>query len=362
MRQNNLKIKSKESIIDLTEREKLVLRSIVQLHISTAQPVGSRFLSKHLENKLKLSPATIRNIMCELEDKELLQQTHISSGRIPTDRGYRFYIDSLLPHVKPTERDFSKIEEEFKKVDSANFEDVLKIASKVLGFLSKYISIIVIPEIQDITVQKLEIIKLSSKNLLFILALNSNFVETLTIEAEFEIDENQVESVSSYINEKISGKSLRFIYENFFNLIEETEIKDFPIIKLFFNFFDRIYNNLLEQERTLIFGAKNLLEYPEFQEPEHIKRMMTLIEDSNLILKVLNKFYYQMDSSLQILIGRETENELLYDFSIIASPYWITNVVGYIGLLGPKRMNYPKVIRLVEVISKVVSQNFAHSS
>ncbi|MCX7909563.1 MAG: heat-inducible transcriptional repressor HrcA [Ignavibacteria bacterium] len=361
MKPNLLKIKTKEAVVSLNERESLVLRAIVQLHISTAQPIGSRLLSKYLENKLKLSPASIRNIMSELEEMELLQQTHISSGRIPTDKGYRYYIDTILPQVKPTEKEIRKIEQEFKKAETTNIENILKVASKILGFLSKYLSIIIIPEIQNITVEKLEIFPLTGNRLLFVLALNSNLVETLTIEAEFDIEESQIESIVNHINEKISGKSLKFIYENFYYLIEETDYKESPIINLFFNFFDKIYNNLLEQERTMISGVKYLLDYPEFQEPQHIKRMITILENSDLILKVLNKFSNQDSPRLKILIGTETENELLYDFSIIASPYWITNAIGYIGLLGPKRMNYPKVIKLVDVISKVISQNYIQS-
>lgn len=360
MKPNLYRIKSKESTVTLHEREQLVLRTIVQLHISTAQPVGSRLVAKYLENKLNLSPASIRNIMCELEEQDFLQQTHVSSGRIPTDKGYRFYIDSILPKVRPNEREIQKIEEELKKIDTSNVEELLRTASKVLGFLSKYLSIIVIPEIQNITIQKLEILPLSSNRLLFVLALNSNFVETLTIEADFDIVEDEIDSVVRYVNEKIAGKPLRFVYENFYDLIETPELRESPVIQLFVNFFDKIYNNILEQERTLISGAKNLLQYPEFQQPDYIQRMITLLENSNLILNVLQKFYNDDNSSIKILIGSETDNELLFDFSIIASPYWVTSSVGYIGLLGPKRMNYPKVIRLVDVVSKIISRNLSN--
>jgi heat-inducible transcriptional repressor len=267
-----------------------------------------------------------------------------------------------LPKVKPSEREFQKIEGELKNVDTSNLEELLKTASKVLGFLSKYLSIIVIPEIQSITIEKLEIFPLTSNRLLFVLALNSNFVETLTIEADFEIDKVQIKSVVGYVNEKISGKPLRFAYENFKNLIETFEFKESPIIQLFINFFDKIYNNILEQDRTLISGAKYLLQYPELQQPNYVKRMIALIENSNLILNVLKKFYHEDNQSVKIFIGSETENELLFDFSLIVSPYWVTSSVGYIGLLGPKRMNYPKVIRLVEVVSKVISRNLSRLS
>lgn len=362
MKPNLIKIKQKEEEITLSDRERMVLKTIIQLHISTAQPIGSRLVAKYLEHKLKLSPATIRNIMCDLEEKELLQQPHISSGRIPTDKGYRIYINSLLPQVRTTERDIKKIEEAFMKTEATSLEEILKTGLKILGILSKYLNIIIIPELQQITVEKLEIFPLTSNKLLFVLALNSNFVETLTIETEFEIDEQIIDDVVSYVNERISGKPIKFIYENFKDMIDSYEIKDSPIIQLVINFFDKIYYNLQEHERTMISGVNNLLLYPEFQEPEHIKRMINLLENSELIYKVLSQTHSSDEANIKILIGSETQTEILYDFSIIASPYWVTNAIGYIGLLGPKRMNYPRVIKLVDAISRVISQNVAQFS
>lgn len=362
MKTNFVKIKKKDSSIELNEREHLVLKAIVHLHILTAQPIGSRLVAKYLEKKLNLSPATIRNVMFELEEMELLEQTHISSGRIPTDRGYRVYINSLLPQVKPSVREFQKIQEEFQKTESTSIEDTLKTASKILGYLSKYLSIIIVPSIQDIKVEKIDIVQLSSKRLLFVLALNSNIVETLTIETDIEINKEQIDKVVGILNEKVAGKSLKFINENFTNLIETFELKDLPIFHLFINFFDKFFTAFLEQERTMISGIKYLLRYPEFQEPEHIRKMIFLSENSDLLLKILLPRFEEDDKfNVKVLIGSETQNELFYDYSFVASPYWITNSVGYIGLLGPKRMHYPRVIRLVNAISKVISQNLAQS-
>ncbi len=362
MKTNIVKIKTKSSSIELSEREQLVLKAIVHLHILTAQPIGSRLVAKYLEKKLNLSPATIRNVMFELEEMELLEQTHISSGRIPTDKGYRVYINALLPQVKPSARELKKIQEELQKTEVTSIEDTLKTASKILGHLSKYLSIIIIPSIQDITVEKIDIVQLSTKRLLFVLALNSNFVETLTIETDIEINKEQIESVVGILNEKIAGKSLKFINENFTNLIETFESKELPIFHIFINFFDKIYNTLMEQERTMISGIKYLLQYPEFQEPEHIKKIISLLENSELILNILPLFEEDKNLNVKVLIGSEIHNELFCNYSLVASPYWITNSVGYIGLLGPKRMHYPKVIRLVNAISKVISQNLAQSS
>ncbi|MCX7880393.1 MAG: heat-inducible transcriptional repressor HrcA [Ignavibacteria bacterium] len=342
----------------MKDREKIVLRAVVQLYINTATPVGSRLVSKYLSKSLNLSSATIRNIMSELEGMDLLAQTHISSGRIPTDKGYRIYIDNLIPHRQLSEREVKKLEEEFRRCEPTTIEDVLKIASRVLGLISKYLSIVVIPEIQNIIVEKFQIFQLYANRLFFVLVFNSNIIQTLTIETDFEIKEQQIQSVIEYINSRISGKPLRYIYENFRNLVAEHEEKDSPLLQLVVTVFDKFYSNIVEQEKTFIAGTKNLLRHPEFSNPENVKKVILLLEETGKITQVLKKFDDGMQTT-KILIGKETESELFYDYSIVASPYWLNNAVGYIGLLGPKRMHYSKVISLVEYTSKFIEKNFS---
>ncbi len=358
MKPNIVNVNKNTSSIELTERNKIVLKAVVQLYITNAQPVGSRLLSRCLENRLKLSPASIRNILYELEEMELLEQPHSSSGRIPTDKGYRYFIDSLLVQRKPTEREIRKIQEELNKIEPSNIEDILKTASKVLGLISKYLSIVIVPEIQNISVEKIELITISSNRLLCVLALNSNIIQTLTIDTNFDLEDSKIEQVTEYVNSKISGKTLKFIHDNFATLFSESEIQDTPVIQLIINAFDKIFDNLQEQDRAFVAGVKNLLRYPEFQDPYQFKNMITLLENTQTILNVINQFK-KNNPDLTILIGSETRNELLLDYSIVASPYWVRNAFGYIGLLGPKRMNYSKVITLVEFLSEYLSQNFA---
>ncbi len=358
MKPNIGKINKNLTTIELTERSKIVLKAVVQLYITNAQPVGSRLVSRYLENRLKLSPASIRNILCELEEMDLLEQTHSSSGRIPTDKGYRYFIDSLLVQRKPSEREIRKIQEELNKIEPSNLDDILKTASKVLGLISKYLSIVIVPEIQNISVAKIELIPITSNRLLCVLALNSNIIQTLTIDSNFDLEESKIDQVSEYVNSKISGKTLKFIHDNFSSLFSESEFKDTPVIQLIINAFDKIYDSLQEQDRAFVAGARNLLQYPEFQDSYQIKNVITLLENTQTILNVINQFK-KNNPNLTILIGSETRNELLLNYSIVASPYWVRNTFGYIGLLGPKRMNYSKVITLVEFLSEYLSQNFA---
>ncbi len=343
--------------IELTERERLVLKSIIHLFISTAEPIGSRVVAKYLQKQLNLSPASIRNVMAELEEYGYLTQTHTSSGRIPTDRGYRYYVDSLIHFRKPSEWEIKIIDEEFKKVEPQNTDEVLKTASKALGFLSKYLSVVIVPGIQNIKIAKIDIFEIISGKLLFVFALESNIVRTLTIEANFEIDKEKISEITSIINERVSGMSLNYVYENFSDIISDSEIKETSLVRLFVNLIGKMVTTFDEKDRALFAGTNYLLKYPEFEDPNKIRNIIQIIENADIVVKLLEQ-WKNANSTLTILIGTETSNEYMEDYSLVASQYNLWNTMGMIGLIGPKRMNYSKVITLVDYISKFISQNY----
>lgn len=355
MRKSKFNIHPKSNKIILDKRTQIILKAIIHLYISTAQPISSRLVAKYLYSQLKLSPATIRNVMAELEEFDLISHPHTFSGRIPTDLGYRYYVDSLIQYRKPSEREISIFKNEFEKIEPQNLEDILFTASKILGLLSKYLSIVIIPEIQNITIEKIDIVPLPSKRLLFVLALESNIIRTLTIEVKEEIDESRLQEVVSFINERISGKSLSFVYSNFTSMISDHSLKETPIIKLFITLFDKLFVNLNDEEKAKISGTQYLLRYPEFSEPEFLKNIFKIIDDAEIIVKIL-KDKAQLNQNVTVLIGSETQTQLLENYSLIATRYLLSNSSGIIGLLGPKRMNYQKVINLVNFTSKFLSQ------
>lgn len=197
-----------ENEYNLSDREKSILTKIVHLYILNATPIGSRNLSKYLKDELDLSPATIRNVMADLEELDYIKHPHTSAGRIPTDKGYRFYVDTLNKYDLLDHLDIPSLKDNIKE---GEVESVLKNASKLLGMLSKYLGVVQIPIITDLIVQKIDIVPVSSNRLLIIIALDSNIVRTVTLEAEFDIENEKLKDIISYINEKITGKPLRFL-------------------------------------------------------------------------------------------------------------------------------------------------------
>lgn len=355
MRGSKFNTYSKSNKITLDRRAQIILKAIIYLYISSAQPISSRLVAKYLYSQLRLSPATIRNVMAELEEYDLISHPHTSSGCIPTDLGYRYYVDSLIKYRKLSEREIKIFKNEFEKTEPQNLEDILITVSKVLGLLSKYLSIVIIPEIQNITIEKIDIIPLLSHRLLFVLALESNIIRTLTIEVKEEIDKSRLQEVVSFVNERISGKSLKFVYSNFASMISDYSLKKTPIVKLFITLFDKLLVNINDEERAKISGTRYLLRYPEFSEPVFLKNIFKIIDDAEIIVKIL-KEKAQVNQNVTVLIGSETQTQLLENYSLIATRFLLSNSSGVIGLLGPKRMNYQKVINLVDFTSKFLSQ------
>ena len=336
----------------LNDREKAILRTIVHLYLLNASPVGSRNLAKYLQKEVKLSPATIRNVMADLEELQYISHPHTSAGRIPTDKGYRFYVDSLMSPSYLSELEISAVQ---KKLSTSNTDSVLKEASKVLGMLSQYLAIVEIPHLADLIIQKIELISLSSTRLLVVLALDSNIVKTLTLEAEFEVDLKFLEEITIFINERVSGKKLSYFRENFRDMINEFGSLETPLIRLFVESVDELFSAKSNSDRIHIAGTPNLLSHPEFSNLKKVQGVIELIENEDIIVHILDK-YESPDEGVKVLIGKEMQHEQLKDYSLVVSNYELGSAKGSIGIIGPKRMNYSKMLSLVEYVSTMISK------
>jgi heat-inducible transcriptional repressor len=338
---------------NLSGREQSILQTIIHLYILNASPVGSRNLSKHLGKELKLSPATIRNVMSDLEEMELISHPHTSAGRVPTDKGYRYYVDSLMRIDHLTAQEIDVLQHTFQE---STAETVLKDASKLLGVLSHYLSIVEIPHLKDLILQKIELLQLSSTRILVVLALDSNIVKTLTLEAAFEVDNSRLDKISSIINEKISGRPLKFLRDNFADMIKEIDTSEHPIIRLFVESVDEIFNPNSTSDRLHIAGTQNLLNYPEFEDIQRIKGVIELVENEDIIVHLLDKYDEEVNG-VRVLIGEEMDDKIFNDYSLIMTNYRLGNANGSIGLIGPKRMNYSKMFSLVNQIAMIISNS-----
>lgn len=339
---------------ELNDREKSILRSIVQSYILTATPVGSRFLSKTSE-EFTLSPATIRNVMADLEEMQFISHPHISAGRVPTDKGYRCYVDTLMDVQALPEQERHVVKEQLTALSQ---EQALKDASKILGALSHCLAIVELPQMSDIIIKRVHLLPLSSDRLLIVMELESNIVRTVTLETDLSVDSSALDQTAEFINSRISGKSIRFVREHLMEMMMEGVKGHHNLLRLFIDSVDTLLNpHALNDEKVHIAGAQHLLEYPEFDSPNQLRGVIELVENEDVIIHLLDQREEKIDDSVQIVIGNEMKEQRLIEYSMVMGSYSMKGAYGSIGLIGPKRMNYAKMVSLVKYMGQVLSHS-----
>lgn len=337
---------------ELTTREKVILRCIIEEFIHSANPVGSRFISKSAD--LKLSPATIRNVMSDLEDLNYLTHNHTSGGRIPTDKGYRYFVDELMEKDALLKNEQDILRNKLADTDSIK-DDIYKEVSKILGRLSKEISVVSQPYLSNGIFEKLELINLSSTKLLVVVSIKAGLVRTLLFDVESGISRDKLDRITIVLNEKLGGLTLTEIRNTFTERVRDIQSGSGDILKVFIDSIDKIFQD--EQEgMTLYFGGTtDILSQPEFGDRENYKNIIELTDEKEIVVHVLNNMPFD-EKGLSISIGSENKDEKLKNYSIISTEYNIGEVKGRIALIGPKRMNYSKMASMLDFTSKIITE------
>jgi len=335
----------------MEERNKQILTSVINEYVLTAEPVGSRKLAK--KYNINLSSATIRNVMSDLEDMGLLHQPHTSAGRIPTEKALRFYVNSILKvkDLKLREKDRIRKRYQFSELEASA---IIKQTSEVLSVLSHQMSIISAPKIIGTVLKHIEFIKISTNRILVIFVSQSGFVQNRIVEDKEDISQDELDKYTNYLGDILVGISLEEVREK---LDEEMQKEKITYDRLLSKALQLSKKALAEElEPELYLGGKiNLLESPEFSEVGRMKTLLQALEEKNLLLTLLDK---TMDAEgVQIFIGSEVQLSDMQTLSIITSPYRQgKNVVGALGIIGPTRMDYLKLIPIVEYSAQLVTE------
>lgn len=336
----------------LNEREKSILRSIVQQFVLTAAPVGSRYIVKKYD--IGFSPATVRNIMSDLEESGFINHPHTSAGRVPTDKGYRFYVDSLMEIPSLNQAEKNIIKKSFN-IEIENTDDLLRLASKLMSQITRQIACVTYPKLDRGVLQKIQLVSLSSTRLLIVLSIKSGLVKTITLEVKAEIKESQLNYVESLLNERLSGLTLDEIRKSFKERFGDVSDEQKPIIRIFVDSVDKIFVDLKTDERVYVTGTRNVITQPEFENPEKFQSVIELIEDKDIIIHILEKREKSADDVF-ISIGKENKNIKLDEYSFVSKEYNFGETSGTLGIIGPKRMEYSKVVAIVDYIAKMLSE------
>lgn len=332
---------------ELTGRERQVFLSIVRSFIETAEPVGSRHLAKHYH--LSCSPATVRNVMADLEEKGLIYQPHKSAGRIPTDVGYRQYVDSLMGSASLTKDEKSQIIDELARF-SKDVNMVVDTASHVLSSISSQLGVILAPKFIRGKIAKIELISLSEDNLLVVFKIELGLVKTVIVEINRKVPARLLETMKEILNERLHGLSIaeiqQFIDERFNDVDSETKI----LLNLIKEETDKKLN--LNSTGDIKFsGAKNFLFQPEFETREKVGKILELLDRQDILIRLLNGADAE---GVSIIIGEENEETLMKNCSLITTTYRLRGAQGTLGVIGPTRMQYAKIVALVQFMSEML--------
>jgi heat-inducible transcriptional repressor len=338
----------------LTEREKTVLRYIIQQFILTASPVGSRNVAKRYD--LNYSPATIRNVMSDLEESGFVNHPHTSAGRVPTDKGYRFYVDSLMELENLASNDIQTINTQIPFQSTT--DDILAVASRLLSNITHQLACVLYPRLDSGILKKIQLVVVSSSRLLIVLSVESGLVKTITLEINAELKESQIRQVEQLLNERLAGLLLKEIRDSIKHRVKDISEELHPIVTVFMESADKIFAEYSGINKAIISGAGNLIRQPEFENPERLETVIELIEDKDIIVHVFEKSTGSNPFDVNITIGAENEIVRLEEFSIVSKKYELDNVQGTLGVIGPKRMEYAKVVAIVDYIAMMLSEVF----
>ncbi len=335
----------------LSDRERMVLNSVVEDFIRSAVPVGSRVVAKKFG--MALSPATIRNVMGDLEEKGLLTHPHTSAGRVPTDKGYRLYVDSLMNVESLSEQEKSHVLHQLARV-SREVDSILDAASQTLARISEQLGVVLSPRFFDGIFEKIELVPIAEKKALMVFSIQSGLVRTIMLKMDAEVPREILEKTAAIINERLNGLSLMEIKHTLDHRIRDLGA---GVDTDFVRWVARAAVPIIDpiELRSLHFGGtNNLMRQPEFSDHDKLSSFLHLLESKNMVIQLFD----QQDnaSELTIAIGEENREELIKYCSLITASYHVGSIAGTLGVLGPTRMRYAKVVALVDFMAKVLTQ------
>jgi heat-inducible transcriptional repressor len=341
----------------MNDRHQGVLRAIVQDYIRTAEPVGSRTLSR--KYGFSLSPATIRTIMSDLEESGYVAQPHTSAGRVPTDKGYRLYVDNLMDRAPLSREEVERIEQRVGP-SAAEADDLLREAGKLLFALSPYVAVALAPRLQDSRFQRVEFVSLARDRVLVILLADSGLVHHKTIMVEEVITQDDLDRMARYLSDLLKGRTLHEVRDLLVSQMAEEKA---------------LYDRLLAQALRLgaqalagdteadvyVAGAARIADQPEFADIQRMKSLYTAFEEKSKLVILLSECL--RGGGCRIFIGSEIPVQDIQDLSVVASPYRRQGqILGVLGVLGPTRMDYGRTVALVETTANLLSRSLSEQA
>ncbi len=333
--------------MDLTERKRKILNTIITDYIERAEPVGSRTLTKRYE--FDISPATIRNEMADLEEMGYLKQPHTSAGRIPSQKGYRFFVDHLISSGLLTSK--TKIlQKKLKSRKVLDLNEIIQETARSLAEITEYTSLVLGPRPSRSSFQEIRLFPIGNQQVLLVLTTESGIVESKPVKVSSDLTIPDMEKISEYLNQKLAGLTIDDITPSLMrelrtDLIKETDVVEHTLYVLAESFKQ-------SGEKLALGGTTNILKQPEFNDLHKVRELLSFFENENSLMELLTDA-----EGIVVRIGRENPREEIQDCSVITASYELKGrPLGTIGVLGPTRMDYSRVIAIVDQIAKELTK------
>jgi heat-inducible transcriptional repressor len=338
----------------LTDRERQVLEAVVRTYVDTAEPAGSRTVSRRFA--LGVSAATVRNTMSDLEDKGYLIHPHTSAGRVPTDRAYRFFVDQVIRPTTLSEAERATLAHELEGLGASAVERLVRRATRALSVLSFELGLAIAPRLDHAILEKLELLQIAGEKILLVATIRSGLVRTVYMDLPGEVPADTLVGLTMILNERLAGLTLREIRQTLPERLRDSAVDDdtTELLNIFMQSGAELFDwSSLDGSEIHIGQTSVLASQPEFTTGERLKGLIELTERRDLLAHVLESREHV--SGLQITIGGEHSSEELSDFTLVTAEYRVSGLKGVIGVIGPTRMPYEKVIAIVDHTSRLVT-------
>jgi heat-inducible transcriptional repressor len=334
----------------LTERDKNILKVVVKDYIHTGEPVGSRTVAK--KSDLNLCPATIRNVMADLEGMGLLSQPHTSAGRVPTEKGLRIFVDTLLTREGLSSPEQQQIMSTYREC-GADIAQLMRGTCRILSVFSRYTGVVLPPSLQEAIFKRIEFIRIKRNHVLVIFVSSTGLVQNRVVEMDEDLNQDELDNITHYLNGFLIDLPLREVRER---IVEEMQREKMAYDELLQRALqlEAGYVGVREERDLYIEGQTNILDEPAFADVEQMKELFKAFEEKSLLVKLLDRS--MKVHGVQVLFGSECGVAGIEGCSIITSPYGHPGrFLGILGVIGPIRMDYARVIPVVDYTAKLLT-------
>ena len=342
---------AEDSEDSLTQRAQLLLKALIENYIRDGHPVGSRTLSR--DSGLSLSSATIRNVMADLESLGFVASPHTSAGRVPTNKGYRFFVDTLLKLKPPAQGEIEEIERRLT-IDAADGRSLVQSVSQMLSSFTHMAGLVTLPNPHYVALSQIEFVALSDNRVLAIMVMDNREVQNRVVQLERHYSQEELRRAANYLNEAFSGRSLPDVRAMLLAQLRDTQQHMNRLMQDAIQVAQKVFEKEPgEQVEYVIAGETNLMGFAELSNVDRLRRLFEAFNEKHDILRLLDSCLHA--DGIQIFIGQESGYQILDDVSVVTSPYMIDNqIVGVLGIIGPTRMAYERVIPIVDVTAKLL--------